>query len=376
MTKHRSLIVCVLLLLGCSQTENPAGPETPSTKSVALPGDDELRSRLDAVIEFSKNGRHLNTRDHAAWQVVHGALEFGREFQIEHDGKLVGAIDYLLAGGKLKGWDLRKGDHGVIAVEEPGSKTGQGHPDQWLGYLSQCGLKPDDKLTVGGQDFTVNDLITQAQWDLRNGMEATWTLMAFSTYLPMNSKWKAKDGSEWTIERIVEMEAGVDTTTRACGGTHCLYGLACALNRYKKEGGDLSKEPWKSLDHRIYGYEDPQTKKHVDGLIDKARKFQQPDGSLSTQFFERPGSTANLEQRIHSTGHTFEFLCVVLSDEQLKEPWVTKAALSLIDMLERTQEFAVECGALYHAVHGLDLYRARRFGPQQPAEETAQNSAG
>ena len=31
---------------------------------------------------------------------------------------------------------------------------------------------------------------------------------------------------------------------------------------------------------------------------------------------------------------------------------------------------------LYHAVHGLDLYRARRFGPQQPAEETAQNSAG
>ena len=29
-----------------------------------------------------------------------------------------------------------------------GSKMGQGHPDQWLGYLSQCGLSLDDKLVV------------------------------------------------------------------------------------------------------------------------------------------------------------------------------------------------------------------------------------
>jgi hypothetical protein len=24
--------------------------------------------------------------------------------------------------------------------------TGQGHPDQWLGYLSQCGLQLDERL--------------------------------------------------------------------------------------------------------------------------------------------------------------------------------------------------------------------------------------
>jgi hypothetical protein len=350
------------MALGCSRGEKPAAPAVTPGTAVALPSDEELHKRLDAVIEFSRDGRHLNTRDHAAWQVVHGALEFGRAFQIEHEGKLVGALDYLMAGGKLRGWDLRKGDKGVVAIVEPGSKSGQGHPDQWLGYLSLCGLSPQDKLVVGGEEFTVNDLVTQAQWDLKEGMEATWTLMALAKFLPLDAKWKAKDGSEWTIEQMVEMESAVDHTTRACGGTHCLFGLAVALNQYKEAGGDLTVEPWKSLNERIYGYDNPETHQHEDGLIDKARKFQQPDGSLSTQFFERPGSTANLEQRIHATGHTFEFLCEVLTDDQLKEPWVTRAALSLVDMLERTQEFSVECGALYHAVHGLDLYRARRFG--------------
>ena len=354
----------LLLALGCNREANPTTSATIATSAAALPGDDELRSRLDGVIEFAKNGRHLNTRDHAAWQVVHGALEFGRDFQIEHEGKLVSALDYLMAGGKLRGWDLRIGDRGVIAIVEQGSKSGQGHPDQWLGYLSQCGLKVDDNLAVGGKDFTVNDLITQAQWDLKDGMEATWTLMAFSTYLPLDFKWKAKDGSEWTIERMVTMENAADIKGRACGGTHCLYGLATALNRYRKDGGDLTKEPWKSMYERIYGKDDPQTKAHTDGLIDKARKHQQPDGSLSVNFFDRPGSTADLQIRIHATGHTFEFLCAVLPDEELSKPWVTRAAVSLVEMLELTQELDVECGALYHAVHGLDMYRQRRFGPK------------
>ena len=368
--KCSSFLLLVLFLAGCTSQEKPKGPSATAMAAEPLPSDDELCSRLDAVIDFSKNGRRLNTRDHAAWQVVHGALEFGRDFQIEHEGKLVGALDHVMGGGKLKGWDLRKGDHGVLAIVEPGSKSGQGHPDQWLGYLSQCGLKPEDKLVVGGQSFTVNDLITQAQWDIQDGMEATWTLMAFSTFLPLDAKWNAKDGSEWTIDRMMTMENAADITGRACGGTHCLYGLATALNRYRKDGGDLTKEPWKSVNERIYGSENPQTKQHVDGLIDKARKFQQPDGSFSIHFFDRPGNTAELAQRLHATGHTFEFLCVVLDDQELAKPWMTRAAVSLVDMLERTQDFEVECGALYHAVHGLDLYRNRRFGPKSAGSET------
>ena len=196
------------------------------------PSDEQLRERLDRAIEYTYANRHLNTKDQAAWQIVHGALVFGRDFQIYNDGQLVKAIDYLLAGGQLRGWNMRPGDHGLEAILEAGSNTGQGHEDQWVGYLSQCGITLDDSLVVGGQTFKVRDLITQAQWDIYDGMEATWTLMAFSTYLPLDAEWTAKDGTKWTIERMVGMEAGPGSRSQrlrrnaphVCAG-HCLESL-------------------------------------------------------------------------------------------------------------------------------------------------------
>ena len=97
----------------------------------------------------------MNGRDHAAWQVVHGIEAFGRDLPIEHDGQVSSALDYLLAGGVLKGWMVRPGDKGVISIIEAGSKTGQGHPDQWLGYMSQCGdVKADDLMTSAASNIT------------------------------------------------------------------------------------------------------------------------------------------------------------------------------------------------------------------------------
>ena len=120
-----------------------------------------------------------------------------------HDGEESSALDYLLDGGRLTGWILRPGTPGTpgpLAVVEPGSTMGQGHPDQWLGYLSQCGrhgIPRDTKLVIGNKAFTVNDLLTQAQADIRPGQEATWTLMALATWLPPDATWKAGDGAAW-----------------------------------------------------------------------------------------------------------------------------------------------------------------------------------
>ena len=147
------------------------------------------------------------------------------------------ALDYIFQGNPLKGWNLRPGDHGIIALLEAGSKTGEGHPDQWLGYLSQCGVQLDDPLVVVGKPYHVRDLLTQAQWDIYDGMEASWTLMAAITFLPLDEKWKAKDGSEWSIERIVKMEAGQPPGTGGCNDSHRMYALALAVKRYMKETG-------------------------------------------------------------------------------------------------------------------------------------------
>jgi hypothetical protein len=361
----RWLVLAVLVAgWGCSRGDQSATATLPETSAAALeiPPDDELRTRIDAILDFSSNARNLNSRDHAAWQIVHGLLQYGRDFQIEHEGKLVGALDYLTSGGKLTGWNLRKGSHGVVALLEAGSKTGQGHPDQWLGYLSQCGLGIDDKLVVAGEDFTVRDLVTQAQWDIHDGMEASWTLMACATYLPLDTKWTAKDGSEWTIPRMAEMEAKAGFSGVGCGGTHRAYGLVVALNKYLEAGGDPDQPQWNTVYDAIYGDE---------GVIAKSRQYQQPDGNFSTQFFDRAGSSANIETRIHATGHTLEVLAAAMDKEELEQLWVTNGVVALLDMLERTQDYPLECGALYHAVRGLDLYRTRRFGPRESAVTAA-----
>jgi hypothetical protein len=235
-----------------------------------------------------------------------------------------------------------------------------GHPDQWLGYLSQCGLSLDDPLTVGDKQYKVTDLLTQSQWDIYPGMEATWTLMAVSTYLPLDAKWVASDGSEWTIDRIVDMESDADVNSAACGGSHRLYALATALKRHRDAGGRL-EGAWLKADRKIKE------------AVATAKANQQPDGTFSTNYFIRPSTSDDMGTRLGTTGHTFEFLTVALNDEQLSEPWFTKSLAVLLEMLERMQDLELECGGLYHSMHGLQLYRARRFGPQETA--SAQTAA-
>ncbi|HTU26627.1 MAG TPA: ADP-ribosylation factor-directed GTPase activating protein isoform b [Pirellulales bacterium] len=373
MSNHKPLLLSALTLLiavlsgGCSQRpgQPAAGDSAASTVAdTSLPSADELRDRIDRAVNFGRANRHLDGDTNAAWQVVHGLLAFGKDFEIYHGGKLVPALDYLLSGGELNGWKLRKADHGVQSILEAGSKTGMGHPDQWLGYLSQSGLKLDTPLVVAGETYHVSDLLEQSEWDIYPGMEATWTLMAYSTYLPFDAEWTARDGSQWTIERIVNMEADQDVDGSPCGGTHRLYGLALALNRHLAEGGQTIGV-WKKADAKIQS------------AIAKAKANQQPDGSFSSQFFLRPAHSDDIDKRLGASGHTFEFLALALNNQQFLEPWYTRSLVAILDMLERTEDVELECGGLYHAMHGLELYRLRRFGPPDapPAESTPATAA-
>ena len=90
--------------------------------------------------------------------------------------------------------------------------------------------------------------------------------------------------------------------------------------------------------------------------------LQQPDGSFSVHSFERPGTSPDAVARLGTTGHVFEVLALALDDERLAEPWMTRAAERLVTLLEQTADVDVECGALYHAAHGLLLYRSRLCG--------------
>lgn len=346
------LLIVSLAPLGCGNSPAESVP------AAALLPQDDLLAELDEVIDFTHRNRRLNTQDHAAWQVLHGIVAYENEFQIRHGDENVHAVQYLLDGGRLKGWEMEAGDmlastgrRGLRAVVQPGSKEGQGHYDQWLGYLSQCALPPDQKVRVGEEEFTVADYVAQIEWDVpRNPTrEYSWTLMALTAYRPTDHTWTASDGKTWSIEQLVQIEVENGFDAAACGGSHRLTGLTMALNHRLAEGGKLTGG-WKMADDFIRN------------AVATARKHQNPDGTFSSNYFLRPGASPDLSTSLSTTGHTLEFLTYALTDEELRQDWIQRAVQRLCDMFHSTQDYPLECGGLYHSAHGLILYRERIFG--------------
>ncbi|MCH5373645.1 MAG: ADP-ribosylation factor-directed GTPase activating protein isoform b, partial [Planctomycetes bacterium] len=81
-------------------------------------------------------------------------------------------------------------------------------------------------------------------------------------------------------------------------------------------------------------------------------------------YFQRGGRDADLAQDLGVSGHVLEFVVLATSDQQLAEPWVKRAVMHLCELFRKTRSVPLECGALYHAAHGLALYRDRVFGPR------------
>ncbi|MBW3595966.1 MAG: ADP-ribosylation factor-directed GTPase activating protein isoform b [Planctomycetes bacterium] len=353
-----ALILPILALAsaGCKEGGQPAS----AASSMPLLPPEKLQAELDAVLDFNHENRRLNTQDHAAWQILHGIVAYENEFQIRHNGENVYAVQYLLDGGRLKGWEMEAGEvlsstgrPGLRAIVMPGSKEGQGHYDQWLGYLSQCGLPADQVIRVNGREFTITDYVAQIEWDVpRNPTrEYSWTLMALTAYRPTDHTWIASDEKQWSIEDLVRIEVENGFDGAACGGSHRLTGLTMALNHRLAEGRPITGG-WKVADD------------FIKGAIDTARKHQNPDGSFSSNYFLRPGTSADLASALSTTGHTLEFLMYSLTDEEVREPWVQRSAQRLCEMFKATQDYPLECGGLYHSAHGLVLYRERLFGPR------------
>ncbi len=319
----------------------------------------ELCQLLDETLQRVLRERRLNAVDHAAWQVMHGVLAFGRAFPLEVGGRRISALDYLLDGGALQGWQWEPGDvldaqtglRGWRAVLAVGSRTGQGHADQWLGYLATCGLPANQRVRYGSDEFTIEQVVRQVERDVsRNETgEFSWTLMGLSAYRPSHHRWIAADGQLWSFEKLLELELRRDRDRSPCGGTHRLYGVALALNRHLAQGGSL-EGVWADADRQIQE------------AIALARAYQNTDGSFSSYYFARSGTSMDLSTCLATTGHVFEFLALAVDRQQLQAGWVERAARYLCGVLERTSRWPLDCGVLYHAVHGLVLYRHRLCG--------------
>ena len=111
-------------------------------EQIELPPEEQLRDEIDDVIAFT-GGRYMTAKDHAAWQIVHGIVGFGRGLQIyDHQDELVSALDYLLAGGTLRGWNLFEASHGVGTLLNRGRSRAKVIPTNGSVTFHCAGFRP------------------------------------------------------------------------------------------------------------------------------------------------------------------------------------------------------------------------------------------
>jgi len=345
-----------------SSVDAPANTEETAAKSPAE-GADSLQKALDFALDEGFR-RRLSVAEHGAWQVLHGVLAYGLPWEFETPEGRLPAMSYLQAGGGLAGFVPSPGDllgeprrRGYRFELEAGSMTGQGHRDQWLAILSQTTLDTTAVFRAGKNEFMLDDLVQQALWDVPRNVEQefSWTLIGVTAHRPTDFSWTARDGDQWTVERLLEAELQQSLESAACGGTHRLIGLSLAIDQHRRKGG-LIRGVWVKVEDVLAQ------------ATAMAEEYQNGDGSFSTTFLFRHGWSPDLGDVLRTTGHVFEFLSMSLETGALSQRWVEAAAGRLCSILKASEGIPLECGALYHALHGMLIYRQRRFpdSPWQP----------
>lgn len=358
----RTTLACALLsaLAGCVPAPQASlAQRQTSWESLENDVDDDRRSqllrRIDRALTAGKTDRRLNTEQNAAWQIFHGVIPYGQDLLIDTPEGTFPAVEFAFQGGLINGFELMPGDflpraqrQGLKARLEPGSYESQGHVDQWLAIFAMAEIPSATPITLGETQFTVEDLARQAQYDVTNNLldEYGWTLIGLTYYFPDEPRWPASGGVDVSWEVMVEQELATNINLGACGGTHQLAGVVRALQAKERLG--LADSPTWTLAQDV-----------VAEQLELAKQGRGSTGSFSSYYFDGPSKTADLSAQLASAGHLFEFATIACTDDELRAPWVTVATERLCDLLERTAAIDLDCGAYYHALHGLKLYRKR-----------------
>lgn len=287
------------------------------------------------------------------WSIMHGLIAYGRNSQVVVAGKHVNAAEYLCQNGI--GNEMR-----IMYLEKGKLKTRigvgvQGHPGQLLAILAQSNVPADQPLFVDGKKLTVRDLIEYEKRDCKSETELTFKLIGLSHYCEPNEVWKNESGEKWSFPRLIREELAEPVSEGACGGTHRLMALSFAVFQLEKRNRPLAGE-WLNAARKL------------DGYVDRAYALQNPDGSFSTDFFEKPGAENDRIRRCYTTGHIVEWLAFTLPANKMTDPRLTKAVDYLTELMLSTPNYDLDVGPRGHALHALAMYELKTWGKSSPHE--------
>lgn len=332
---------------GVVPKKNQPSPPIQKTKAPGVPEIvDPLDELVDQAIEVSHR-RMLSTEVHTPWQIAHGILALRWEYSLYQNKKRIRAIDWISTGPNFRGrpWFITT-PHGGKGHPFTQPYAFEGHPNQFLAFYGMAGIPLDHKFKAGEKTITIADIIRNAKAEVNTDEEITWTLWAFSRYLPWNTEWVSNKGEQWSIETLVRVQMQSEPTKSACGGTHGLFALASAVNAYTKDQKQL-RGTWLEASMRVRQY------------IEYARSMQNRDGSFSANYFEGPEYASDVNKRVSTSGHTLEFIMEALPENRLNEQWVRNAVTRIARDLIDYKAQPLEPGGMYHAIDSLVIYRER-----------------
>jgi hypothetical protein len=335
--------------------------------------DPELAALRDQVrqvlrLHFNKN---LNTRDHSPWSIMHAAIAFGVDTQIRlgsPGGTPVTAVGWLCYNRSARGQKLfYPASQGFGIHHGPGL---QGHDGQLLSVLAQAHVMPDYAIKVGGQDFTVADLVDYEKRTCAARTELTFKLIGLAHYLDSDATWRCQNGQQWSIPRLIREEIAQPIQGATCGGTHRLMGLSYAVRTRAKRGepivGEYRRAQVFVQDYHKYTF-----------------RLQNRDGSFSTEWFRGRGDRSDPVRKLQTSGHILEWLAYSLPRHELEDARMIRAVDFLSGLLVAGANTEWNTGSLGHALHALALYdrrvfdgRADDYRPQEPSAPAPSVAAG
>ncbi len=306
------------------------------------------KARIDRVLSHYYR-RPLNSKDHSPWSLMHTMVAWGSDSYIRAggpSGRTVGTVHWLANNGISDGVRLLYVQNGRIAARTgPGV---QGHDGQLLAMLAQTRVRASYPLSVDGQDFTVQDLVDQEKKSIRSDMELTFKLIGLSHYLAPDEQWRSSTGTRWSIPKLINAEIAAPINGVTCGGTHRLMGLKYAVRMRRRAGMPVDGEF-------------ARAEKYTTDYVNLALKYQNDDGSFSSNFWRGRGTWGDNERKLKTSGHILEYVIFSVPHDQLRSRQVTKGVDYLTSLMIENRMYDWPKGPIGHAIRALSLYNERVF---------------